>query len=99
MRIKVGDQVVVISGKDKGKKGKVIEVHGDRVSVEGVNIVSKHEKPSQANMEGGIVKSEAPIHRSNVMLFDEKAGKGVRVKAEIRDGKKVRVSKQSGEVL
>lgn len=102
MKIKSGDTVVVISGKDKGKKGKVIEVlrSKERVLVEGVNMVSKHQKPNQKNPQGGIVHKELPIHVSNVMLFDPKAGKGVRVGMKIlSSGEKVRISKKTGEEL
>lgn len=102
MRIKSGDTVVVISGKDKGKKGKVIEVYRskDKVLVEGVNMVSKHQKPNQKNPQGGIIHKELPIHVSNVMLFDAKAGKGVRVGVKIlNNGEKVRISKKTGEEI
>ena len=101
MYIKKGDNVVVISGKDKGKKGKVLEVDtkSERIIVENVNMVTKHKKPTQQMQQGGIINQEGSIHSSNVMLFDKKAGKGVRVGFEIRDGKKVRISKKTGEVL
>lgn len=101
MRVKKGDTVVVISGKDKGKKGLVLAVDPkkDRVLVEGVNIVTKHNKPSQINPQGSITTKEAYIHISNVMPFDAEAGKGVRVRYEVKDGKKVRVSVKSGKEL
>lgn len=102
MRIKSGDTVVVISGKDKGKKGKVLEVilSKDRVLVEGVNTATKHQKPNQKNPQGGIIHQELPIHVSNVMLFDSKAGKGVRVgMKKLDNGDKVRISKKSGEQI
>lgn len=101
MRVKKGDTVVVIAGKDKGKKGLVLNVDTkkNRVLVEGINVVTKHNKPSQANPQGGITTKEAPIHISNVMPFDPEAGKGVRVRYEIVDGKKVRVSAKSGKQL
>lgn len=100
MRIKTGDTVVVISGKDRGKKGKIIAVKGDRVVVEGVNKVQKHTKPSQKNPQGGIIEQKAAIHHSNVMLYDAKAGKGVRVGYKfLEDGSKVRVSKKTGEEI
>lgn len=101
MHIKTGDTVVVISGKDKGKKGKVLFAlpKQDRVVVEGVNMVVKHQKPNKEHQQGGLIKKEAPIHCSNVMLFDAKAGKGTRVSTKIENGKKVRVSKKSGEKL
>lgn len=100
MKIKSGDTVVVISGKDKGKKGKVIEVKDGRVLVDGVNKVLRHIKPSQKNPQGGIIEQEAPIHHSNVMFYDAKSGKGVRVGYKIlEDGTKVRISKKSGEEI
>ncbi len=101
MRVKKGDTVVVIAGKDKGKKGLVLSVDAkkDRVLVEGINVVTKHNKPSQTNPQGGITTKEAPIHISNVMPFDPEAGKGVRVRYEVVDGKKVRVSQKSGKQL
>lgn len=99
MKIKKGDNVIVIAGKDKGKEGKVLSVDtkNNRVVVEGVGKVTKHAKPSQANPQGGIVEMEAAIDLSNVMLSE--GGKPVRVGFEIRDGKKVRVSKKTGEVI
>lgn len=101
MHIKTGDTVVVISGKDKGKKGKVLHTipKQERVVVEGVNVVTKHQKPNKEHQQGGLIKKEAGIHCSNVMLFDSKAGKGVRVSNKIENGKKVRVSKKTGEKL
>lgn len=102
MRIKSGDTVVVISGKDKGKKGKVLEVilSKDKVLVEGVNSVTKHQKPNQKNPQGGMVHKDMPIHVSNVMLFDVKAGQGVRVSSKrLENGEKVRISKKTGEQI
>jgi len=101
MHVKKGDTVVVIAGKDKGKKGKVLQAFPtkDRVIVEGVNMVTKHQKPSQKVQQGGIVHQEAPVHVSNVMLFDAKAKGGTRVKHEIQNGKKVRVSVKTGELF
>lgn len=101
MHIKKGDKVIVITGKDKGKTGTVIEAlpKRDRVVVEGVNIVKKHQKPTQMNPEGGITESEAAIHVSNVMLLDPKTNKPTRVGTKIEDGKKVRVAKKSGEII
>lgn len=100
MKIKTGDTVVVISGKDRGKKGKVIAVKDGRVLVDGVNKVLRHTKPSQKNPQGGIIEQEAPIHHSNVMFYDAKAGKGVRVGYKVlQDGTKVRVSKKTGEEI
>ncbi|MBF0715417.1 50S ribosomal protein L24 [Gemelliphila palaticanis] len=101
MFIKKGDKVVVITGKDKGKVGIVKEAlpKKDRVVVEGVNIVKKHTKSSQDAPQGGRVEFEAPIHVSNVMLQDPETGKPTRVGFEVRDGKKVRISKKSGKEI
>jgi len=100
-KIKTGDEVIILAGKDKGLKGKVLKIikSKDRVIVEGVNIVKKHVKPSAENPQGGIVEKEAPIHISNVALVDPKSGKATRVGYEMKDGKKVRVSKKSKEVI
>jgi large subunit ribosomal protein L24 len=99
--IRKGDHVVVISGDDKDiKKPRLVKevlVEEGKVIVEGVNIITKHTKPSAQNTKGGIIKKEAPIQLSNVMLWDGK--QGTKVKREVRDNKKVRVSKQSGEVI
>lgn len=101
MKIRVGDKVQVIAGKDKGKQGEVLQVlrKENRVIVEGVNVVTKHIKPSQADPEGGIVTREAPIHVSNVAIYDSKAKSITKVKYEFVDGKKVRVSKKTGTNL
>lgn len=102
LHVKTGDTVYVISGKDKGKTGKVLRVFTKKgkILVEGVNIVTKHIKPTQMNPQGGVVKKPSPIFSSKVMLYDEKAGKPTRVgKKVLEDGTKVRVSKVSGEVL
>ncbi|MCT4634325.1 MAG: 50S ribosomal protein L24 [Firmicutes bacterium] len=101
MYIKKGDTVVVIAGKDKGKKGKVIQAmpKTNKVIVEGVNMVTKHQKPSQKVQQGGIVHQEAPINVSNIMLFDKKADSATRVSYRLENGKKVRVSVKSGEVI
>ncbi|EUJ28124.1 50S ribosomal protein L24 [Listeria sp. FSL L7-1582] len=101
MHVKKGDKVQVITGKDKGKSGKIIAAFPkkDRVIVEGLNMVKKHTKPSNVNPQGGILNVEAPIHVSNVMLIDPKTGEPTRVNREIKDGKKVRVAKKSGEVI
>ena len=99
--IRKGDQVVVITGDDKDPKKprlvKEVLVDEGKVIVEGVNIITKHTKPSAQNTKGGIVKKEAPINISNVMLWDGK--QATKVKREERDGKKVRVSKKSGGVI
>ena len=100
-KIKKGDNVIVIAGNDKGKTGKVLSVVTDknRVIVEGVSMVSKHTKPNAKNPQGGIVKQEAAIHVSNVALVDPKSGKATRVGFQVKDGKKVRVAKKSGEEI
>jgi large subunit ribosomal protein L24 len=101
LHVKKGDKVQVISGKDKGKQGVILEAYPklNRVLVEGVNVVKKHAKPSQANPQGGILSQEAPIHASNVMPLDPKTGVPTRVGYKEVDGKKVRVAKKSGETL
>jgi large subunit ribosomal protein L24 len=101
--IRKGDSVVVISGDDKAlDKPRIVKqvlVEDAKVIVEGVNIITKHTKPSAQNTKGGIVKKEAPIHISNVMLWDAKAKAATKVKRERTDGKTVRVSKKSGEKI
>ena len=101
MKIKKGDTVLVISGNDKGKTAQVLKVlvKTDRVVVEGVNVVSRHTKPSNSNPDGGIVKKEAPIHSSNVMLVDPKTNERTRVGSKVEDGKKVRYAKKTGNVF
>jgi large subunit ribosomal protein L24 len=102
LHVKKDDTVFVITGKDKGKKGRVIAAYPreNRVLVEGVNLVKKHAKPSQKNPQGGILTQEASIHVSNVMLVDPKSGQPTRVGYKVLDnGKKVRVAKKSGEVI
>ncbi len=101
LKIKTGDTVRVVAGDHKGSEGKVVSVDREKnkAIVEGVNTVSKHEKPSAKNPQGGIVKKEAPIHISNLSLIDKKSGETTRVGFEVRDGKKVRVSKKSNEVI
>ncbi len=100
MRIKKGDQVIVTEGAYKGKKGRVLEVYPakSRVLVEGVNIVHKHQKPTNDN-PGGIIEREAPVHISNVMLVDPKSGEATRIGRKLVDGKLVRYSKKSGEII
>lgn len=100
MRVKKNDTVVVITGKDKGKKGKVLKVFpkANRVLVEGVNIMTKHQKPNAINPQGGIVSKEAPLHISNVMPLNPETGKGTRVRIEEREGRKVRVAKSGKEI-
>lgn len=100
-RVKKGDEVVVIAGKEKGKKGKIVKVITDtsRVIVGGVNMVKKNTKPSRTG-GGGIVTKEGSLHVSNVALVDPKTGKGSRVGYKtLEDGSKVRVAKRSGEVI
>lgn len=101
LKIKTGDTVKVIAGDHKGTEGKVVQVDREKnkAIVEGVNLVSKHEKPSAKNPQGGIVKKEAPIHISNLSLVDPKSGDTTRVGYEVRDGKKVRFAKKSNEVI
>jgi len=97
-RIRKGDRVVVLTGRDKGRTGEVIEVRPDegRALVRGVNVVKRHQKQTQ-NQEGGIISKESPIHLSNIALADPKDGKPTRVGFKIHaDGKKVRVAKRSG---
>jgi large subunit ribosomal protein L24 len=100
-RIRKGDQVVVITGKNKGQKGEVLRVLDDKVVVQNVNLVKRHTKPNpQANQPGGIVEREAPIHISNVMLFNQANGKGERIGFKVlEDGRKVRVFRSSGEAI
>ncbi len=101
LHVKTGDTVMVISGKDKGKTGKVTKVFTSKgkIIVEGINVVTKHMKPSHMNPQGGVVTKPAPIFSSKVMIFDEKAGKPTKVGFKMVEGKKVRYSKVSGEVL
>ena len=102
LHIKKGDTVYVNTGKDKGKTGKVVKVfvEENRAIVEGLIMVSKSQKPSAQNPNGGIVKQEAPIHISNLNLVDPKSGKPTRVGIKINeDGTKVRVAKKSGEEI
>ena len=102
LHIRKGDEVIVLAGDDKGRKGKVLKVlvAKQRALVEGVNMVSKSMKPSAKNPQGGIVKKEAPIHVSNLSLIDPKSGKATRIgMKKTDDGKKVRVAKKSGEVI
>ncbi|CAM4180241.1 MULTISPECIES: 50S ribosomal protein L24 [Gillisia] len=100
LKIKSGDTVRLIAGDHKGQEGKVQKILRDKnkAIVEGVNMVSKHEKPSASNPQGGIVKKEAPIHLSNLSLIDKK-GDSTRIGYRMEDGKKVRFSKKSNEVI
>lgn len=101
-RIRKGDEVIVITGRDKGKKGTVTQVHNDgkKVTVEGINIVKKHVKPNpMLGQAGGIMDKTLPIDASNVMLVNPKTGKGDRVGFSVVDGKKVRVFKSDGSTV
>lgn len=100
-KIKKGDTVVVLSGKDKGRTGEVTKSlpREGKVIVAGVNVATRHRKPSQANPQGGLERTEAPLHVSKVAIADPKSGKATRVRFETRDGKKVRVAVKSGEVI
>ena len=100
-KIKKGDKVVILSGKDKGKHGEVTRSmpKEGKVVVSGVNIITRHKKPSQANPQGGLERVEAPLHVSKVALEDPKTGRPTRVRFEVRDGNKVRVAARSGETI
>jgi large subunit ribosomal protein L24 len=100
-RIKKGDRVVVIAGKDKGKLGDVVSIHGDRVVVANINMVKRHTKPNpQAGQPGGVIEREGSIHISNVMLFNPASGKGERIGIKrLEDGRKLRVFRSSGEAV
>ena len=102
MNLKVGDKVVVISGKSKGTEGKIIKTlkNENKVIVEGANMVTKHVKPNAQNENGGIIKVEAPIHASNVMIIDPKTKKRTRIANKIDEkGNKQRISVKSKEIL
>jgi len=101
INLKKGDYVVVISGADKGKKGRVLKAFpkSNRVIVEKVNMIKKHAKPSQRNPQGGIIHKEAAVHASNVMLFNEKLSAVSKPVIQLREGKRVRVCKKSGDEL
>jgi large subunit ribosomal protein L24 len=103
-RLKAGDEVIVTGGKDRGKRGKVLRVEPklERVYVEGLNIVKRHQRPRQvagtqrSEQVGGVIEKEGPIHASNLMLADPKDGKPTRIGVEVEDGKRYRVAKRSG---
>ena len=101
LKIKSGDTVKVIAGDHQGSEGKVMRVYREKnkAVVEGVNMVSKHTKPSAKNPQGGIVKKEAPIHISNIALIDPKSKKATKVGIKVEGDKKVRFSKKSNQVL
>jgi large subunit ribosomal protein L24 len=100
-KIKKGDKVVVLSGKDKGKQGEVTKSmpKEGKVIVAGVNVITRHRKPTQANPQGGLEKAEAPLHVSKVAIQDPKTGKPTRIRFEVRGDKKVRVAARSGELI
>ena len=100
-RIRKGDQVVVITGKDKGKRGEVVRVAGDKVVVSNINIVKRHTKPNpQIGQPGGVIERESPIHISNVMPFNPASGKGERVATKVlENGTRLRVFRSSGEAI
>ena len=103
-RIKRGDEVIVISGKDKGKTGKVLRVDraAERVYVEGLNMIKRHQRPRQvpgaqrAEQVGGVIEKEGPIHISNVMLLDPQDGRPTRIRMEVEDGRRFRVAARTG---
>ena len=97
LKIKKGDTVKVIAGKDKDKEGKVLSIKDGKAIVEGINMVTKHAKPSMSNQQGGIINKEAPIDLSNLMVVYK--GKATRVGFKVVDGKKVRIAKSTGEVI
>jgi large subunit ribosomal protein L24 len=102
LHIKKGDTVYVISGESKGQQGRVLEVQRskDRAIVEGVNLISKHQKPNAEHPQGGIIKKEASVHISNLMVVDPKTGKPTRIgRKRNSEGKLVRIAKKSGEEI
>lgn len=101
LNLKKGDFVIVISGEDKGKKGHILRAFPKtgRVIIEKVNLIKKHAKPSQRNPQGGIITKEAPIQASNVMLFNEKLNTVTKPVIQVREGRRVRVCKKSGDEL
>ncbi|MDQ3471595.1 MAG: 50S ribosomal protein L24 [Pseudomonadota bacterium] len=100
-KIRKGDTVVVLSGKDKGKTGEVVRAipKDGKVIVSGVNVAVRHRKATQENPQGGLERREAPLHMSKVAVADPKSGKPTRVRFEVRDGKKVRIAAKSGELI
>ena len=100
-KIKKGDRVVILSGKDKGRTGEVVRAmpKDGKVIVSGINVHARHRKPSQTNPQGGIERKEAPLNVSKVAIADPKTGAPTRVRFEVRDGKKVRVAAKSGELI
>ena len=106
-RLKAGDEVIVIGGKDRGKRGRILRVEPkkDRVYIEGLNMIKRHQRPQQvagaqrAEQVGGVIEREGPIHASNVALADPKEGKPTRVGVEVHDGKRLRIARRSGTRL
>ena len=106
-RLKAGDEVIVIGGKDRGKRGRILRVEPkkDRIYVEGLNMIKRHQRPQQvagaqrAEQVGGVIEKEGPIHVSNVMLADPQEGKPTRVGIEVQDGKRFRIARRSGTRL
>jgi large subunit ribosomal protein L24 len=104
VRLKTGDEVIVVGGKDRGKRGRILRVDAKhhRVYVEGLNMIKRHQRPQQvagaqrAEQVGGVIQKEGPIHVSNVMIADPKDGQPTRVGIEVRDGKRYRVARRSG---
>ncbi|MFA7332381.1 MAG: 50S ribosomal protein L24 [Candidatus Delongbacteria bacterium] len=101
MRLKKGDKVVVLAGVDKGKQGRILQSmpEKDKVLVEGVNVIKRHTKPRAAGQTGGIIEKEAPVHVSKVSFVDPSTGKKAKLGAKVVDGRRVRVSKDSNEVV
>ncbi|MCX8096137.1 MAG: 50S ribosomal protein L24 [Spirochaetes bacterium] len=98
-RLKKGDVVIVIAGRDKGKIGEILEIDGDRAYVKGVNMMKKTLRKTKDNPKGGIITTEGKIHLSNIMIYNKKIGKGDRIGVKIVDGKKVRVFKKTGDYI
>ncbi|MEE4294197.1 MAG: 50S ribosomal protein L24 [Xanthomonadales bacterium] len=100
-RIRKGDEVIVTTGRSKGQRGHVLRVIGEKLMVENVNMVKKHQKPNPSlNVQGGIIEKESPIHQSNVMLYNPGTGKGDRVSFKtLEDGRKVRIFTSTGEAV
>lgn len=101
MKLKTGDRVIVITGADKGKVGEIIQTmpKDNRVIVEGVNMITKHQKPNMRNNTGGIIHQEAPIHISNVMYYDKSKKSPSRVRYDMKNGRKVRTAVKSGSSI
>ncbi|RST30582.1 50S ribosomal protein L24 [Sphingomonas ginkgonis] len=101
LKIKKGDKVVVLSGKDKGRTGEVLKAmpKDQKVLVSGINVAVRHRKPTQAAPQGGLERKEAPLHVSKVAIADPSTGKPTRVRFEVQDGKKVRIAAKSGEKI